>query len=176
MAKPSQPAFVERRPRAGVLDRVFRRQHAEDVLIEINNLFAKAVRVRNVSSEDVDRILSRYGIARGGEMPGQPDRLYRDYLLHCLADRQLTDEELADLEHLRSVLRLDAGTIALVHRRVAREVYSRTVDDVLADAAIDEAEREFLRRLRDHLEIPPGIADNILDMKQRQREARGRPG
>jgi hypothetical protein len=167
---------VERPTRSTVLDRVFRRQHVEDAVTEINNLFAKAVRVRNVSSEDVERILSRYGIARDGEMPGQPDRLYRGYLLHCLADRQLTGEELADLEHIRAVLRLDAGTIELVHRRVAREVYSRTVDEVLSDTGIDEAEREFLRQLREHLEIPPGIADNILDMKQRQREARDRPG
>jgi hypothetical protein len=43
---------------------------------------------------------------------------------------------------------------------------------VLADGTIDENERDFLRRLQDHLAIPESVAENIVDIKQRQQRVR----
>jgi hypothetical protein len=173
--------FVEVRPKLRAFDRFLRRRRPEDAAIEVNNLFARAVRVRSVTADEVHAVFERYGIRIPDAAPRE--KLYRDYLRYCLSDRRLTDEEVADLDHLRDVLHLDAGVVDLLHRRVAREVYSRTVDEVLADAAIDEAERQFLTTLRQHLAIPDAIADNIVDMKQRQRGDRlprpkspGQPG
>lgn len=158
---------------ARLVSRVFARKRPEDAFLEVNNLFARAVRVRNVSADEIEQILARHGIApASAPLPGAPERLYRDYLLHCLSDRMLSEEEVRDLEHLRTVLRLDPAVIDVVHRRVAREVYSRTVDEVLVDATIDESERHFLAQLREHLEIPTVVAQNILEIKRKQREAR----
>jgi hypothetical protein len=176
MPQPAKPPFVERAIASGGR-RLLHRRTPPDVVTEINNLFARAGAVRAVSDTEVTAVFRRHGI-EAAPLPADRGQLYRDYLLYCLADHHLSAEELADLEHLRTVLRLEDDAVDLVHRRVAREVYSRSVDQVLADATVDAQEREFLLRLRVHLSIPQGVAENILEMKQRQRAARegGRRG
>ncbi len=128
--------------------------------------------VRLVAAESVTRTLAGMEpVAADGER----ERVYREYLRTCLVDHRLSDEELLDLAHLRSVLELDDRVITRVNRQVAREVYSRSVEDVIADGRIDEHERHFLLELRARLEIPEPIADNILEVKKRQRLARTEP-
>jgi hypothetical protein len=166
---------VKRPARRRLLGRILRPARPEEAIDEVNDLFARAVHVRAVSEQDVLAIFHRFGVEIEVVAHGQRERLYRDYLYHCLADRQLSDEELWDLRHLERVLHLDTATVELMHRRVAREVYSRSVDEVLADEQVDESERRFLAQLREHLEVPSGIADNILEMKQRQRAAKSPP-
>jgi hypothetical protein len=166
---PSSPfSLLPRRP---ALLRWFARNNVqEDAFIQLNNLLAQSADVRQITESDVGRICAEYGTTV--EQLIQRGKLYRDYLAHCLTDRQLSDAELDDLAHLRNLLRLDAGTTDLIHRRVARQVYTRTVDEVLADERVDESERNFLARLRDELGIPGGVADNIEAMRNLQREAR----
>jgi hypothetical protein len=56
-----------------------------------------------------------------------------------------------------------------IHRRVAREVYFRTIDEVVDDGTVDERERSFLIQLRAHLSIPDEMAEYMLEMKLRRR-------
>jgi hypothetical protein len=122
----------------------------------------------------VDGICRDYGVNVRSLFRHELERLYREYLVYCLTDRRLSAEELADLEHLRSLFGLDAETVETVQRNVARQLYLKSVDEVLADGTIDPEEREFLLRQRTNLSIPEAIAENILDVKRRQREARER--
>ena len=148
---------------------VMRRSTAEH---HLEDLFGTHVRVRMVEAAAVARALEGQpaaAAARAGE------RVYREFLRTCLVDHRLSAEELSDLEHLRSILQLDEARVSLIHRGVAREVYSRSVEEVVADGRVDEEERHFLTELRDRLEIPHPIAENILDVKARQQRARSEP-
>lgn len=129
---------------------------------------------REVKAEDVARIERMYGVDIGASFRGELERSYREYMLFCLTDRRLSSEEVADLDHLRMLFRLDARTCEAIQRNVARQVYLRSVSDVLADGTIDAAEREFLHRLQEHLAIPESIADNILEVKEQQYRSRNR--
>ena len=145
---------------------VMRRSTAEQ---HLEDLFGTQVRVRMVDADAVARALDGHAEAAA---TAAAERVYREFLRTCLVDHRLSDEELSDLEHLRGILGLEESRVALIHRRVAREVYSRSADEVVADGRVDEEERRFLTELRDRLEIPHPIAENILEVKARQQRAR----
>jgi hypothetical protein len=166
---PSWPfSELPRRPR--LLRWFTRNRQEDDAFIQLNNLLARSRSVGSVSRTDVERIATQCGITVK-QVPRRGD-LYRGYLAFCLMDRQLSQAELDDLAHLREILNIDAHTADLIQRRVARVVYTRSVDEVLADEQIDERERSFLAQLRGQLGIPEGIAENIEVMRNRQLEAR----
>jgi hypothetical protein len=139
---------------------------------EILARFARANAVRDVHTYEIEAIAERHGVSLDGPLRLRTITFYRDYLRHCLSDRHLSEEELTDLGHLRRALRLDRDAVELSHRRVAREIYSRTVNEVLADSTIDSEERTFLSNLRDALGLPPVVAENIEQVRARQRGAR----
>ena len=87
--------------------------------------------------------------------------LYRRYLAYCLEDRELSEQENADLEHLRSLLHLAMDDVVAVHDEVAREVYGKAIQEVLADLKLDPEEETFLRRLRGELQIPEKVAERL---------------
>jgi hypothetical protein len=165
--------FAPRPAGPALIHRLLRRAPAA-AFVEINNLLAATARVRAVPADAVLAICLRYRVDLLADLGVLCASLYRDYLRFCLRDRRLTDEEVADLAHLQDILGLGDDTVRRVHRQVAREVYSRTVEEILADAEVDSEERAFLTQVRENLRLPAGEADNILEVKSRQRSARDR--
>lgn len=158
--------------RPTLLQRLLGRKPPENALATLIRRLRAADSPRAVSPADVDAIGRDYAVDLRRLFREDLESLYRDYLIHCLTDHRLSTEELADLEHLRSLFGLDAGIVEAVQRNVARQLYLKSVDEVLADGDVDAGEREFLRRLRTNLSIPDAIAENILDVKTQQKEAR----
>jgi hypothetical protein len=152
--------------RGSIVQRVLARKPRENAWIEVNNLLADAETVRDVRPEQVARIADRYHVPLRGEFLGRLERIYRDYLLFCLADARLSPEELADLAHLKRILRLNDRALCEIHERVARHVYAQSVDAVLADGRIDPAEREFLTSLQQHLAISGAVVDRIMQARR----------
>lgn len=167
-APPRRP--FERLPlkRGTLAQRVLRRRPRENAWIEVNNLLASVDEVREVRPEQVARIAESYHMPLRGEFCGRLERLYRDYLLYCLADARLSTEELSDLAHLKRILRLNDRALTQIHDAVARQVYTLTVDAVLADGRIDPAEREFLNTLQQHLAIPGTVVDSIMQARRKR--------
>jgi hypothetical protein len=167
------PPFLElKRDRPGLLDRMLRRKPATHAFVELNNLLAGAGDPRAITEEDVERIGAGYGFDVRRTFAARCQKLYRDYLSWCLTDRRLTDDELANLGHLATLLRLDATTAAAIQHAVTRNVYLRSVEEVLADGETSDEERAFLQRLSEQLRIPAGTAANIYDVRRRQMEQR----
>lgn len=157
-----------------LVDRVLRRRPPAGAFVELNNLLASVRDLHDVNGGDVERICRAWGIDVPGAFGARCQQLYRDYLHWCLTDRRLSDEELDNLAHLALLLHLDRATAEAVYRATTRAVYLRSVEDVLADGEVSEAERQFLRRLGEDLRIPAGTADNMLDVRRRQMESRKR--
>src|SRR5205807_10656586 len=83
----------------------------EEAIIELNNLLAHAKELKQVSSQDIDAIASKYHIDFRKEFSEQREGFYSAYLEHCLADSTLSDDELVDLSHLKALLSLSDGTV-----------------------------------------------------------------
>lgn len=177
MSAAASTGIVPRRPferlplkRGTIMQRVLQKRPRENAWIEVNNLLASVDEVRDVRPEQVARIAERYRMPFRGEFCGRLERLYRDYLLYCLADARLSSEELSDLAHLKRILRLNDRALCEIHETVSKHVYSMSVDAALADGHIDADEREFLNTLQHHLAISSAVVDGILQSKRRQLE------
>jgi hypothetical protein len=155
-----------------LLQRLLGRKPPANALAALIERLCEAESVRAVSPAEIDTLGGAFGIDVRNLFRHDLERLYREYLVYCLTDRHLSNEELIDLEHLRTLFGLDRDTVLAVQRNIARQLYLKSVDGVLADGTVDADEREFLRRLREDLSIPESIAENILEVKKRQMEAR----
>lgn len=167
--------FSRREPiRPTLFQRLLRRQPPGNALVAVLHSFEVAASPADVSSARMEQIAAEYGVDPRIAFRSDLERMYREYLVHCLVDRRLSEDEVANLDHLRALFGLDANTCDAIHRNVARQIYLKSVAEVLADGTIDEDEREFLARLREQLAIPEAVAENIVDMKRRQYESRNR--
>ncbi len=149
-----------------IMQRILRRQPRANAWIEVNNLLAGAAEIRGLRPEQVARIADRYRMPMRGEFCGRLERFYRDYLLFCLADHRLTEEEVADLAHLKRILRLSDQVVSAIHETVSRQVYAQSVDAVFADGRIDPEEREFLHTLQHHLALSSAVVDRIMEARR----------
>jgi hypothetical protein len=169
----SRRAFAPLPPvRLSLLQRLLGRLPRENAVVEINNLFAE-VGVRAVTRSDVLRICDRHRTTLSGPLAGRFERIYRDYLTYCLADRHLSADELADLAHLQKLLGIRADAAATIHEHVARQLYRCSVSDALADGEIDPDESRFLGILQHELALSGRAAHRIIEAKMRQRRPPG---
>lgn len=147
--------------RKGGLGSVMRSKRAA-TFEAIENLLAKSDNVRDISEDAVAAICEAHTVDISRKFASDRKALYRRYLAYCLDDKVLTDEENADLVHLRSLLHLTRADVAAIHDDVARDVYGKAIEEVLEDLEIDEEEEAFLQRLRDDLHMPEKMADKLL--------------
>jgi flavin-binding protein dodecin len=115
---------------------------------EVQNALAEAACVRDVDAAHLHRTCAEHGVDLTRQARGGRRKIYSSYLEHCLEDGELSNEEIADLAHLREVLHLGENDVQASHEDVGRTVYGRALTDVLDDLEIDDAERSFLRQLR----------------------------
>lgn len=164
--------FAGRQPlRRTWLDVLLRRKPAANAHIELALALGRNG-VRGVTPDDVAGISRDYGFNVLIEFRNELENLYRDYLLFCLKDQHLSDDEIEDLAWLASLFRLENGTRDTIQRTVTRQLYFKSVSEVLADGTIDDREREFLRKLQVQLAIPASDAENILAVRERQMQSR----
>ena len=168
------PFVRQRRPRMAQLRRLLRGRSTASARVELNNLFVGRP-ARSVTQAEVDALCRRHRVDLRRDLGATAERLYRAFLAYCLEDSQLGDDELCDLAHLQRILSVNDRTADAIHDYVARKVYCESVSDALEDGRIDPAEREFLHRLQQHLELPDRIAAKIIESKQRARWAAEAP-
>jgi flavin-binding protein dodecin len=138
------------------------RRRSSITLERIEDLFASAGCVQEVEHEIIQGICQERGIDLERSLARGRAALYSRYLKYCLEDNVLSEQESEDLKHLRDVLLLSAKEVMAVHDTVAIEVYGEAVHEVLADFQLDDDEAQFLRRLREDLQLPEDRADQIF--------------
>jgi flavin-binding protein dodecin len=137
-------------------------------LRDLEGLLADCQGVRDVTASAVEEATARHGVSLDRRCRGVCRELYRRFLKQCLDDQRLTEEERADLAHLKSILSLDAEDVAAVHDQVSKTVYGRAVEEVLEDHRVDPEETEFLHQLRKELELPDGVASGLYEKEERR--------
>jgi flavin-binding protein dodecin len=159
--------FDTRDAEAGQRSRLFGRKRTA-ALNEIEQLLAGCAELRQVSAEDVAQATAKHGVTLDRKYRGACRDLYRRLLQQCLDDHELTENERADLAHLKTILSLEREDITAVHEQTARTVYGKAVEHVLEDHKVDQEEAEFLRCLREELELPERVADSLYEQEERR--------
>jgi len=139
------------------------RSRRTNTIEAIEDVLATCSSLRDVSNQAVDAVCEGEGVDLERRFASDRKHFYRRYLAYCLEDKVLTEEENADLEHLRDLLHLNVEDVATVHDEVVQEVYGRAVEEVLADLKISSEEDAFLRRLRGELRLSEPVAADLLE-------------
>lgn len=154
----------------GFLARALGRVRPGSLVRDIEDVLARAERVREVSPAKIGEIAARRGVELGRRHRTARRALYRRFLERCLADQSVSAEEAAELAHLRSLLQLDEGDAVQLHELAVQAVYGAALDRVLRDHRLEPEEEAFLQRLRDELAITPEAAASLYQ----EAEARAR--
>lgn len=138
------------------------RRRTSVTLEGIEDLLAEASCVRDVTSAMVSQLCEQRRIDLASRLVRGRRQLYRRYLRHCFDDKVLSDDERADLAHLRALLHLSPEDLSAIHDEVAVEVYGEAVQEVLDDFRLDDDEANFLRGLRGQLGLTNDRAERIM--------------
>jgi len=168
-AHPSEPAFLEESEMATPYERAestnrtlgVLRRRGSITLEGVEDLLAQAACVRDVTAQMIAELCEERRVDLANRQLRGRKQLYLRYLRHCFEDKELSEEERADLAHLRSLLHLSPADLAAVHDEVAIEVYGEAVSEVLEDFQLDRDEAEFLCDLRDQLGLTEERAERI---------------
>lgn len=168
MAGPYQRSTGEKSPGRAL------RSKRVALFTQIEDLLARGSQIRAVSSSAVAALCEEHGVDLARKFRSERRHLYLRYLAFCLEDRVLSEQENADLDHLRQLLQLSPEDVAGVHDEVAREVYGGALQEVLADLRIDPEEEAFLRRLRGELALHEDLATELTSKGTQEARDRAR--
>ena len=140
--------------------KLFRQHPEENAVIELNNLLATKP-VKHISSNDIAGIENKYNLSLEQEFKLNLEEFYAVYLNHCLSDKSLSNEELEDLKHLKTILALDDNTIEKLHMKIGEIVYKKSFEEAVADGRLTRDEEAFLSKLENDLKLPKQLAEKI---------------
>jgi hypothetical protein len=132
----------------------------ENALIEINNLLAEK-ELQRITVEEIHQIADKYNVNFGTDYEQGTIEFYRAYLLVCLEDKFLSENELQDLRHLKFILELNDKKVDETHQELAGQIYKEEVEKVIQDGELDENERVFIEKLQNDLKLPKEFANRI---------------
>jgi flavin-binding protein dodecin len=159
MAEPFQTSDAED---SGLIGRVFGSRARGAASRDIEAMLAAASRVTDVSAEQVRTAGTEHAVDVTRHLRAPCLGMYRRYLEHCFVDRKLSDDEVQDLAHLRTILCLEESACAPLHDEVAVALYGAAVDEALEDHRLEPEEEEFLSHLRANLRLEEETADQAL--------------
>jgi flavin-binding protein dodecin len=159
MAEPFQTSDADD---AGLIGRVFGSRARGAASRDIEALLEAAERVTDVSADQVRTVGSGHAVDVRRHLRAPCLGMYRRYLEHCFVDRKLTDDEVEDLAHLRTILCLEDSACVPLHDEVAVALYGAAVDEALEDHRLEPEEQEFLSNLRANLRLEEDTADQAL--------------
>jgi hypothetical protein len=140
--------------------RLFKQLPQENAIIELNNLFASKD-ILSITTSDINSIEEQYEIRLNKEFKLNLEEFYAVYLNYCLADKILNEDEIKDLNHIKSILNLDDKTIDKLHSKIGEIVYKKSFEEAVADGRLTKNEEDFLNKLETTLKIPKTLADKI---------------
>lgn len=144
------------------MQRLLGQHPTENAVIELNNLLATTL-IRSITSAEIHAIERRYGLSLNRQFGLNLEEFYAVQLNYALADRRLSADELADLDHLRTLLQLPGQTVEMLHTRIGEVVYRQSVEEFVQDGQLSADERAFLAELQQTIALPRELADRISE-------------
>lgn len=147
----SQPTFFQR---------TFKKFPVENAIIEVNNLLAKRP-IKEIKIEEIEAISEKYKVDLHIEFAEKLKELYSIYLMECLSDNSISEQELDELNYLKKLLHLQDYEVEILHNKLAGEIYKTHYNDVMIDGKIFDSEKEYLEKLQKNLRLSENQAEEI---------------
>lgn len=128
---------------------------------EINNLLSESD-LMALTPEDVNRIKSKYCVGTEKDFVTGLHAFYKEYLQFCLRDRFLSNREVKELMHLKTILSIEDEEAARLHNVAAGEYYKMEVEKAIEDGRLDEDEKDFLKKVKKALKLSDTAAKKIF--------------
>ena len=132
-----------------------------DALTALEKLLAQAPSVQDVRADAIGELNARYRINTTSTFHRELEALYERYLLASLEDRHFSDQEIADLKHLKLLFGISDGVANSIREKAVAKVYGAAAEDVTADRRLTPQEADYLRHLETDLQLPAPIAERI---------------
>lgn len=118
-------------------------------LIELENLLAEnESNILSVSPSDVENLKNKYKV-KDGSFKEERQALLEKYLVFCVSDSRLSDDEKKQLSFLcHEVLGLDNDYLSSRISDLGASIYRGKVQSVISDDVLTDSEREKLKTLR----------------------------
>ena len=146
--------------KTSTFQRLLHQQPEENAVIEVNNLLATRP-VRSIEKTDITAIEQRYTLHLHTEFPLNLEEFYAVYLNYCLDDKKLSDEEVRDLQHLKSILGLDEKSIGNLHTRIGGKVYQQALIEAISGGRLTPEAADSLAELAASLQLPEQLTEKI---------------
>lgn len=142
--------------------RVLKFYPKKNAFIELNNhLFENGI--ENTKVEDVFEIETKYKVNISKKFKPEILSLYRSYLEFFLIDKQLSDQQIDNLKHLKILLNINDNEIKKITNEVSEKVYRLEIEEAIQDGKIDEEERVFLDKIKSQLNLSEEVASKIYN-------------
>jgi hypothetical protein len=143
------------------LRRIFGLVPRRNAVATLTNRLADAHSVRDVSDDVVGSLAHQYRVDLTTRFRSDLEGMYRSFLAYSLQDRSFSDDEIADLRHLKRLFAISDSTAHRIHTDTAGDIYKKSVAEVLSDGRLTDEERAFLNNLERDLILPHEIAQAI---------------
>lgn len=134
-------------------------------IVALNNHLAAAAAVTEVTRDTLTAIEAEFQVNLAADYAVKLEEFYTDFLANCLADKRFTQDEVNAVWHLKWLFDLPDERHIAIYRRVATDVYLRSVEDVLGDFDVSEEERNFLTQLGEYLDLPADLRTLAFDTR-----------
>ena len=145
--------------------RLFNRHPKQNAFAELNNAFAAADNVRQVTTDTIGKLNAKYKTDLHMTCRKQMEVMYKEFIAFCLADRQFTQEELDDLWHLKALFGISDVVHNAIYAEVGAEVYRRGISEVLADNRVTDEEKKWLDKLASDLELSDSLKQRVYQVE-----------
>ncbi len=150
--------------RQSLFGRILSKKPKENAMSEISALLSSHEDdIFKLDKEDIRKITDKYGVDSYSDFLDVRMEIFRDYLVYCLSDKVISDEETKALSHLKRLLSLKDGDVNGMIESESNRLYSAAVKDVVADGKISDIEKAALAKSRASLLIKDTTAIQILN-------------
>lgn len=140
--------------------KIFKQHPQENAVKEVNNLLASKPLLQ-ISKQEIEAIEKKYAVNIEREFKLNLEEFYAVYLNYCLKDKNLSDDELKELKHLKTILNLNDKSIDKLHSMVGEIVYKQSFQEAVSDGRLTKDEEAFLNKLENELRLPKELANKI---------------
>jgi hypothetical protein len=145
----------------GWIERLLGKKPRDNAFLEIRNLLARTP-IRELSPAQVEQVLAGYGLTPEEAEP-QFKNLYAMVLRNAVRDFELTDEEMAELSHLRRVFGLSDADVRSIEGEMLEDAYRTQTRLAVGDTRLTDEEKARLQELAARLRIPESLARSIRE-------------
>lgn len=156
--KPFKEIFLKERSFFQVL---FKKYPRSNFIIEVNNVFCKFNSFDKELKNEIDALRFKYKIKPTKSLTEQLAALYEQLLTHYFIDKQLSKEELDNLSIAQEILDIPNSIVKSIYEKVSRNIYKKTVDDIISDGKVTDEEKSFLKDLGSQLKLSEEVMKNI---------------